>query len=169
MGDSTERMRRLRERQAAALEPAAGPRLRDADELLGPAVEQALAALDLGARYAAAAQLARRYAAAIDEAASPAAALVRLGPLLVKVLAELGATPAARKAAPGPPERRGTGKIDQLRTAHAEAMRKRSGLAAGCPPEVFLLRARCSRADRRSSCDPAVHRRFSCQVVVRWR
>ena len=117
-------MRALRARRAAAIEPADGARLRDAGELLGPAVETSLAALNLGERYAAAAQLARRYAAVIDGASSPAAALRAVGPLLAKALAELGATPASRKAAPGKPERARPNRVAQLRAAHMAARAK---------------------------------------------
>jgi hypothetical protein len=46
--------------------------LRDADELLAPAVAQAIAALKLGPEDAAAVKLAGRYAAAIDQAAAVA-------------------------------------------------------------------------------------------------
>lgn len=118
MATSTDRVRALRARRAAELEPGPGAHPRDAGELLGPAVEVSLAALKLGERFAAAAQLARLYAAAVDDASSPAAALRVFGPLLAKVLAELGATPAARKAAPGEPERTRPNKVAALRAAH---------------------------------------------------
>jgi hypothetical protein len=124
MSTSAERMRALRARRAAAIEPAGGPRLRDAGELLGPAVEASLAALKLGEPDQAAAQLARRYAAAIDEAESPAAALRALGPLLAKALEALGATPAARKGLPRQAERAAPSKVAQLRAAHAASKAK---------------------------------------------
>jgi hypothetical protein len=127
MATSTERMRRLRERQRAGLEPAEVPPLRDADELLAPAVEETLAALKLGDRDAGAAQMARLYAAAIDEARDPVMALRVFGPLLVKVLESLRATPASRaragerpKPPPGPPSA-----LSKLRAAHAETVARR--------------------------------------------
>ena len=110
----------FRARKAAALEPAAGPRLRDADELLVPSVEETIEALKLGPRDAAVAQLAFRYAAMIDEAQDPAAALRAFGPLLAKALDALGATPAARKTVGRQqPERSGPSKVAQLRASHA--------------------------------------------------
>lgn len=128
MTTSAERMRALRERRAAEIEPGpgAGAGERGEGELLGPAVEQTLAALGLPDRFAAAAQLARGYAAAIDAAQGQAAALVKLGPLLAKALAELGATPASSKV-PARPERARPNKVAQLRAAHARhpAVRKR--------------------------------------------
>ena len=114
---SAERMRALRARRAAEIEPTDHPGLRDADELLGPAVEETLAALKLTERDAAAAQLARRYAAAIDAAASPAAALRHLGPLLAKALEALRATPAARPAGKRVPQRRTW--LEEMRGARA--------------------------------------------------
>jgi hypothetical protein len=97
MSTSTDRMRRLRERRARALEadPDAA-RLRDADDLLTPSVQQSLEALDLGPEHAAAAQLALRYAKCIDRAQDVAWAARWIGPLLADVLAELGGTPMAR-------------------------------------------------------------------------
>src|SRR6266567_7325925 len=89
-------MRRLRARQAAAIEPSGSPGLRDAGELLAPAVAETVMALGLGGKDAAVAQLARRYAAVIDGAESPGAALRAFGPPLLKVLESLGATPAGR-------------------------------------------------------------------------
>lgn len=70
--------------------------LRDAAELLAPAVEEAIAALRLEDQDIAAVQLARRYAAAIDGASDPVGALRYLGPQLLSALESLGATPAAR-------------------------------------------------------------------------
>jgi hypothetical protein len=74
--------------------------LRDVSELLWPAVEETIADLGLGSSDAAAVKLARRYARVIDQAtdAKQASVLRWLGPELLKVLAELGATPAARAA-----------------------------------------------------------------------
>src|SRR5260221_12633265 len=70
--------------------------LRDAGELLGPAVTGILDVLPLAAADMAAAKLAQRYAAAIDDADNRDEALERLGPRLLAVLEALGATPAAR-------------------------------------------------------------------------
>lgn len=70
--------------------------LRDAAELLAPAVEETIAALRLEEQDVAAVKLARRYAAAIDDAVDPVGALRYLGPQLLSVLESLGATPAAR-------------------------------------------------------------------------
>jgi hypothetical protein len=74
--------------------------LRDVSELLWPAVEETIADLGLGSSDAAAVKLARRYARVIDQTsdAKQASVLRWLGPELLKVLAELGATPAARAA-----------------------------------------------------------------------
>jgi len=70
--------------------------LRSADELLGPAVKQAIADLPLAVADSAAVKLAERYAAAIDSAANPNKALATFGPKLLAALAALQATPAAR-------------------------------------------------------------------------
>src|SRR5260370_38438836 len=70
--------------------------LRDAGELVGPAVAATVTGLTLTAADAAAVKLAQRYAAAIDGADNRAEALERLGPRLLAVLESLGATPAAR-------------------------------------------------------------------------
>lgn len=112
-------MRALRARRAAAIEAADHPVLRDADELLTPAVEETISALQLGPGDQAAAQIARRYATVIDAAREPAYALRWLGPLLLDSLSALHATPAARaKPAKGPkvPERSGPSRLDQLRS-----------------------------------------------------
>src|SRR5260370_30383539 len=69
--------------------------LRDAGELVGPAVAATVTGLTLTAADAAAVKLAQRYAAAIDGADNRAEALERLGPRLLAVLESLGATPAA--------------------------------------------------------------------------
>jgi hypothetical protein len=86
--------------------------LRDASELLWPAVAETLATLDLAPEHAAAAKLAQRYAQLIDALPvnaprgqpSQAWAMRWIGPLILDVLTELGATPAAKaritKAAP---------------------------------------------------------------------
>jgi len=125
MTTSAERMKRLRERQAAALAPVDDPGQRDPDELLLPSVDATIEALKLGPEHEAVAQLARRYAAAIDKAKDPAAALRALGPSLTKILQELQATPASRPAKR--PERGTPNRIAALRAAHAQhpAVRKR--------------------------------------------
>jgi hypothetical protein len=97
MSTSTQRMRRLRERRAAGLLPPAGePVVRDADELLGPSIEESLAALGLDGAGAGAAQLARSYGRVLDTAADAAGAARWIGPELLRALAALGATPMAR-------------------------------------------------------------------------
>jgi hypothetical protein len=119
---STERVRRMRERQRASLEPAPGEVPRDPSELIAPFVEETLAALELGDQDAAAAQLARRYAAAIDCAADSSAALRAFGPPLTRLLSELQATPASRKTASKPPGLKAVNPVRDLRTAHAAFM-----------------------------------------------
>ena len=77
--------------------------LRDASELLWPAVSETLASLDLGSEHAAAKKLAQRYAQIIDGMPEHAPrgqpnqawAARWLMPLLLDALTELGATPAA--------------------------------------------------------------------------
>ena len=99
--------------------------LRDASELLYPAVYATVMSLDIDrdGKDGGAAKLALRYARLIDEAsdAKQASVLRWLGPELLKVLAELGATPAARAAmkpkGARPSER--ASKLDQLREARA--------------------------------------------------
>ncbi len=106
-------MRRLRERRAASIEADPDRPLRDAGELLAPAVEETLAALELGEQDQAAAQLARQYARVIDQARDPAYALRWIGPLLQDVLTSLQATPMSR--AKEPPRRPGPSRLDDLR------------------------------------------------------
>ena len=72
--------------------------LRDASELLWPAVAETLASLDLAPEHAAAAKLAKRYAQVIDETTDQKWAMRWLGPLLLQALSELGATPQAKNA-----------------------------------------------------------------------
>lgn len=87
--------------------------LRDASELLWPAVSETLTQLDLGSEHAAAKKLAQRYAQIIDEAHDQRWAARWLMPLLLDALTELGATPAAkaRLAKGGKP---GDGKPNRL-------------------------------------------------------
>jgi hypothetical protein len=112
-------MRRLRERRAAALLPVDGQGPRDPAELLLPAVEETLAALELGERDAAAAQLARQYARVIDEASDAAWAMRWLGPLLLASLESLRATPMSRPAVK--PAASGPNWLQQQRAARAAA------------------------------------------------
>jgi hypothetical protein len=77
--------------------------VRDASELIYPAVAETIAGLGLLGQDSAAAKLAQRYAKVIDGALESGpkvyfATLRWLGPELLKVLTELGATPAARAA-----------------------------------------------------------------------
>jgi hypothetical protein len=103
----------MRARRRAALEADPDAPLRDADELLSPAVAETLAALDLKPEDAAAAKLAERYAAIIDAARDPAWAMRWLAPLLADALTALQATPMSRKAVkPSPP---GPSRLDELR------------------------------------------------------
>jgi hypothetical protein len=66
--------------------------LRDAGDLLVPAVTATIAALKLTPADAGAVKLAQRYAIAIDADGD----LEKLGPKLLAALESLGATPAAR-------------------------------------------------------------------------
>jgi hypothetical protein len=101
--------------------------LRDASELLYPAVCETIASLGLGSEDAAAVKLAKQYARTIDEQPPGklyAGTIRWLGPELHRILESLGATPAARAAI-----KRGEGKdkppaqvskLDQLRQARAK-------------------------------------------------
>lgn len=99
--------------------------LRDADELIAPAVEQTIDTLELQDADRAAVQLARRYAALIDEQTDPklrAWALRWIGPLLLSALESLGATPAARARLKGgrTPDA-APNRLDDLRRARASS------------------------------------------------
>jgi hypothetical protein len=120
MSSSAERMRRLRERRAAAVEPDPAAPLRDAADLLGPAIAETIAALDLGPEHAAAVRLAERYAKVIDRAQDAGYAARWIGPLLLDVLGELGATPAARARLDkgGKRSPAGSSWLDDMRRAH---------------------------------------------------
>jgi hypothetical protein len=77
--------------------------VRDASELIYPAVQETIATLGLLGTDSAAAKLAQRYAKTIDQALDLGpkvyfATLRWIGPLLLDTLKELGATPAARAA-----------------------------------------------------------------------
>ena len=90
--------------------------LQDAARLLTPAVTETIAALDLKPEDTAAATLARRYAKAIDGGDSDT--LSWLGPKLLAVLEQLGATPAARaKAKGGKPADDKPNRLQALRNA----------------------------------------------------
>jgi len=98
--------------------------LREASQLLWPSVSETIAVLKLDpdGQDAAAAKLALQYARTIDEAPpgkAYAAAIRWLGPELLKVLAELGATPAARAAMkkPAKPADGKPNRLAQLRVA----------------------------------------------------
>ena len=93
--------------------------LRDASELLWPAVSETLTQLDLGREHAAAKKLAQRYAQVIDGANDQAWAARWLMPLLLDCLSELGATPAAkaRLAKGGKPADGKPNRLAQLRAA----------------------------------------------------
>jgi hypothetical protein len=121
----------MRKRKAAALLPDDGQAPCPAGELLLPAVDEALAALDdLGPEHAAARKLAQRYAKVIDEAKDPAWAMRWIGPPLLACLAELGATPAARAALTkgAKAAAQGPNRLDQLRASRGASDRSRGRL-----------------------------------------
>jgi hypothetical protein len=98
--------------------------LRDASELLYPAVCEAVTSLELDSKDAAAVKLAKQYARTIDEAPPGKEYFARLrwlGPELDKVLAALGATPAARAAMkkPAKPADAKPSRLRQIRDAHS--------------------------------------------------
>lgn len=94
--------------------------LRDADELILPAVKATIAALEATTDAdTGIIKLAERYAAALDAATTTrekAYALRYLGPLLHDALESLGATPAARSKTTGRTAA-GGGQLAQLRAA----------------------------------------------------
>lgn len=92
-------------------------RIRDATTLIGPAVNQTLQQLDLADEDQAATQLAVRYATAIDEADDPTDTLNQLGPKLLAVLEQLGATPKARAQITKGTPAGGTNRIAALHAA----------------------------------------------------
>jgi hypothetical protein len=123
MSTSAERMRRLRERRKAEIEPGE-PVVRDAAELLAPAVARTVEALGLGDQDDAAARLAHCLALAIDRADKPASALRWIGPELLKVLEALGATPMARaRMTPKKQEPHAPSQLDRLRSVSARQPR----------------------------------------------
>lgn len=74
------------------------------NDLLLPAVLATIAELELSDQDQAAIRLATTYAEAMDQSDDPAV-LERLGPKLLAVLVELGATPKARAGLQKAPER----------------------------------------------------------------
>lgn len=93
--------------------------LRDASELLWPAVSETLATLELGSEHAAAKKLAQRYAQVIDGADDQAWAMRWIGPLLLDALEQLGATPAAHaRLKGGSPKDAPVSQLAKLRAAH---------------------------------------------------
>ncbi len=125
MATSTERSRALRARRRALLAPPdEGVPVRDAGELLGPAVADAVAALELAGSDPAAAALAASYARCIDQARDEAWALRWIGPLLLDTLTQLGCTPMSRAklAKPGRQDP-GPTRLDELRQSHASRHR----------------------------------------------
>ena len=111
-----ERKAAQRARERARLEEGEHV-LRAVDDMLGPAIAQTIAALDLGPEHAAAVKLAERYAKVIDRAQDVGYAARWIGPLLLEVLAELGATPAARAKLPRKPDPKVPSQLDKLRMA----------------------------------------------------
>jgi hypothetical protein len=93
--------------------------LRDASELLWPAVAETLTQLDLGPEDAAAKKLAQRYAQVIDQATGEAWAMRWIGPLLLDALEALGATPAARARLMKKGDKPGDGKPNRLQQLRA--------------------------------------------------
>lgn len=93
-------------------------RIRGADNLIAPAVTNAIQTLPLEPEDEAAVTLARQYATAIDESDDPAATLNDLGPKLLATLEQLGATPKARALiTKGAGASGGQGKLAALRAA----------------------------------------------------
>jgi sarcosine oxidase gamma subunit len=121
---STERVRAMRERRRKALEAAGAAEfaLRPADQLLAPAVAVSIAALDLKPEDAAAAKLAELLAKTIDRAESQEWAVRWIGPELLRVLGELGGTPAARaKVKPAKPAQQARSTwLDDMRRARRQ-------------------------------------------------
>jgi hypothetical protein len=112
--------------------------LQDADQLLLPAVREAIAALKLTEEDAGTVKLAEQYARAIDGAGrhcggcddadckreSNTWAMRWLAPLLLDALTALGATPTARaKLKGGKPEDAAEDPIDALRRARSRRTR----------------------------------------------
>ena len=111
------RQQRLRARRREALEADPGAPLRDAAELVSPALEESLSALDLDGKDAAVVALARSYARVLDTSRDPAWSARWVGPLFLDALTALGATPAAKAALAKGQQRgqSGPSKLDELR------------------------------------------------------
>jgi hypothetical protein len=93
-------------------------KIRAADDLIAPAVHDAIGQLPLRPEDHAAATLAQTYATAIDDADNPQHALDQLGPKLLAVLEQLGATPKARaQIMKGTSSGENPGKLAALRAA----------------------------------------------------
>lgn len=114
---STERVRAHRARQRAVLTAVPEDQDRDPDDLLGPAVEATIAALNLKPEDAAVAKLAEVLAATMDQAKSQEWAARWLGPHLLQVLGELGATPMTRGKLSRPSAPRPPSWLDELRAS----------------------------------------------------
>jgi hypothetical protein len=99
-----ERMRKMRARRAAAIEAGDRPPLQDAAELLEPAIQASILALELGPEDLGAAELALSIARTIDRAGDHAWAVRWLSPHLQVALDRLNACPAARKTPRKAPE-----------------------------------------------------------------
>lgn len=98
--------------------------LKDASELLWPAVAETLAALQPGPEDAAACKLAQRLAQNIDAMTDQVYAMRWLAPELLKVLDAIGATPDARArisriAKTGAAPSAEPSRLDQLRQSRA--------------------------------------------------
>lgn len=117
MDTSAERMRRMRERRRAGLQPDPDAPLRSADELVSPALEESLTALDLKPEDAAAVALARAYARTLDTARDAAWACRWIAPLYLSCLESLHATPMSRAKAKKDPGPRVPGQLGKLRMA----------------------------------------------------
>lgn len=107
--------------------------LKDADDLVYPAVVQTLAALELTDKDAAAARCAERIAANIDEHTDQVYCMRWLMPELLKYLDALGATPDARARITRQPQKPGDEKpdaavtwLDKQRAARATGRTPRS-------------------------------------------
>jgi hypothetical protein len=114
-----ERKRAQRSRERGGLEEGEHV-LRAVDDMLGPAVAETIEALGLAPEHAAAAKLAERYAKVLDRAQDPAWAMRWIGPLLLEVLAELGATPMAKTRLPKDTGPREPSALDKLRLARRQ-------------------------------------------------
>jgi hypothetical protein len=98
--------------------------LRNAAELLEPALLETIAALELKPEHAAAVKLAQTYARLIDDSHedSPkvyAWAVRWVGPLLLDVLESLGGTPLARSRMKEGAPAGGPNKLEAFRQAHS--------------------------------------------------